>query len=54
MVTVRQLSVRFHFPVGFLFPAIVDNRFVNRFVTDSRENETKRFGLESCSRGGGG
>jgi hypothetical protein len=26
---------------GFIFPTIVDNRFVNRFVNDSRENETK-------------
>jgi hypothetical protein len=25
--------------------SIVDNRFVNRFVNDSRENETKKFGL---------
>ena len=31
--------------VDFIFPNIVDNRFVNHFVNDSRENETKRFGL---------
>jgi hypothetical protein len=30
---------------GFIFPTIVDNRFVNSFVNDIRENETKRFGL---------
>ncbi len=33
---------------GFIFRAIVDNRFVivdNRFVNDSTENETKKFGL---------
>ena len=30
---------------GFIFPTIVENRFVDRFVNDSRENETKKFGL---------
>jgi hypothetical protein len=31
---------------GFIFPTIVDNRFVdNRSVNDSRKNETKKFGL---------
>jgi hypothetical protein len=35
---------------GFIFPSIVDNGFVNRFVNDtivndSRENETKKYGL---------
>jgi predicted 2-oxoglutarate/Fe(II)-dependent dioxygenase YbiX len=29
----------------FIFPTIFDNRLVNRFVNDSRENETKKFGL---------
>ena len=31
---------------GFIVPTIVDNLFVNRFVIDSTENETKKFGLE--------
>jgi len=30
---------------GFIFPTIVDNFFVNRYVNDSRENETKNFGF---------
>ena len=30
---------------GFIFSTIVDNRFINRFVHDSRENETNKFGL---------
>ena len=25
--------------------SIVDDRFINRFVNDSTENETKKFGL---------
>ena len=36
----------FHFPCYLVvFPTIVDNRFVNRFLNDSRENETKKFSL---------
>jgi hypothetical protein len=30
---------------GFIFPTIVDNRFINRFANDSKKNETNTYGL---------